>query len=647
MGKAKEFSLTTSPFPYLAAGVKALKADGIWEELRLGKVSTVVGWLKEKEQAKLNDLYSKFVDEPGPPLNPWPGEGMGKTLTSIPKAMPSFTYLYTPPPEDFKPPSDLNLFLALRLYRKWTTQEDYEQTLSEDERKEIQEKFASRFRQLANEVKEDDSKSKGIIEDASKVAKASDSAFLKPATKLIQALISAELKTKEKVTIKKRDNQLQHVPEGKAINASEDKQSGTLQPATVAPSTPPLSVTSTPAPTTPPSPPKLQDATPVPASPPPAPAPSPPPTPATPQAPSPPPTPPTPQAPSPPPTPPTPQAPSTPPTTPTPQAPSPPPTTPTPQAPSPPPSTPQAPSPPPTPSPPPSIAMKPSDTTSRESGPPVAGEVLSQIAEAEDDIRDAQKGGADDGAESLEKAQALLKKIAGEIEKHGVPSQPPVEDEESEEKERELAMKLSDAIIAQVRESAELAIEKEDEPKDADTEAGVAKPQFPEGEEKIKSLVAAAVVAVTSLGANAVGLTAKKLGDSFDLGELIETGNTEELQRIARMYITYLTDVIGITTPELEKLLQKFFEAMDKISAQAVAGGVGVGTNVVKAFLSGIPFLGPMILLALAGAPAFSSFVNSVSTGMNTLPKMQAQMGELHTLIKERSEQLQEEIDSS
>lgn len=163
----------------------------------------------------------------------------------------------------------------------------------------------------------------------------------------------------------------------------------------------------------------------------------------------------------------------------------------------------------------------------------------------------------------------------------------------------------------------------------------------------LQSIIAGAVVMASSMMANAVGLTAQQVGNSVGLSDLlaqVQSGDTEDLKRISGLYINYLTEVINLTSPELITLIKTFSDAINKLTSEAVGGSLGVVKNVIKAVVSAVPFIGPLVLMAASASPAFRTGIEAIRTKQKATVKLSKQLGKIKEIVAKETGELQEKI---
>ena len=202
----------------------------------------------------------------------------------------------------------------------------------------------------------------------------------------------------------------------------------------------------------------------------------------------------------------------------------------------------------------------------------------------------------------------------------------------------EIGKDLTENLMEIIKEEIENQ-EKEKAKKGASTGKGI----VPGAANWLQSMIAGAVVMTSSMMANAVGLTAQQVGQSVGIDQLIkqvQRGDTDGLKRISGLYISYLTEVINLTNPELVKLIQKFFDAINKLSSEAVGGSLGVIKNIIKATVSAVPFIGPLVLYAASLSPAFRTGIQAIRTKEKATVALSGQIGKIKEIVEAQTQDL-------
>lgn len=202
----------------------------------------------------------------------------------------------------------------------------------------------------------------------------------------------------------------------------------------------------------------------------------------------------------------------------------------------------------------------------------------------------------------------------------------------------EIGKDLTENLMEIIKEEIENQ-QKENAKKGASAGKGV----VPGAANWLQSMIAGAVVMTSSMMANAVGLTAQQVGQSVGIDQLlkqVQRGDTDGLKRISGLYINYLTEVINLTNPELVKLIQKFFDAINKLSSEAVGGSLGVIKNIIKASVSAVPFIGPLVLYAASLSPAFRTGIQAIRTKEKATVALSGQIGKIKEIVEAQTQDL-------
>tara|TARA_Y100000389_G_scaffold204246_1_gene255840 strand:- start:32342 stop:33823 length:1482 start_codon:yes stop_codon:yes gene_type:complete len=198
--------------------------------------------------------------------------------------------------------------------------------------------------------------------------------------------------------------------------------------------------------------------------------------------------------------------------------------------------------------------------------------------------------------------------------------------------------------LTKLIQASELRADNTESNKSSKTSKSSKSPDLELASNRIQSLIAGAIVASASTAANAIGLSAATIGKDVGIGELMDHGDSAELKNIAAVYIKYLTEIIKLSNPKVGELINEFFTALQKLSTQAVTGTVGVGTNIIKAAISAVPFIGPLVLLATSFSPAFKSGAEAIMIQRRASAALGMQMEQLREIVKAQTVKLETKI---
>ena len=263
--------------------------------------------------------------------------------------------------------------------------------------------------------------------------------------------------------------------------------------------------------------------------------------------------------------------------------------------------------------------------------------------------------GGGDWSQCKELARTLLRSNEDEVvanQEIHAPNEPCVqkggngtdEEEALAQKKKEIVEELTKTLTNLMKfseENLDSSKSKKMDNKPSESDGGI---NYDLAANKVQALIAGAIVASASTAANAIGLSGATIGNEIGIGALIDKGDSKQLQKVAAVYIEYLTRIIQLSNPKVGVLINDFFGALQKLSTQAVTGTVGVGGNIIKAAVSAVPFIGPLILLITSFSPIFKSGVDAYMTKKQASAALGMQVDQLQTIVQKETAKLQQNI---